>query len=547
VKLLEGNGNIDIAAIDEKQFDFCKGCADLEKLKDRASGRRNADKAIGILVDKLFDRVHLCRNELVDTSSSLRKRLEELTILTKVTDNLLKTDDLGKALAIVLTGVTSGEAFRFNRAAIFLCDQRSNSLKGVAAIGSADREEAKRIWMRLDSEQPSFDELLERIHSSNIVFKDSFYYAIKDISIPLSNDDNILIKVIKSKQPYFLKPGETFASCCPQLKGVADTPGFVAVPIATDSLDFGVLIADNFLTKIPISEDDILSLKTFANSTAAILENIGLQNQLKFKIQELKHANNMLRENQSYLVQHERLADIGRLATTVTHEIKTPLVTIGAYTRRMLKTFGTKRFKRKHLEIILREVERLEKISTEILDYSRSSKLEFQECNLKDIIGDILVLIKQKLEEAGINEKTRLSPNGIVIRVDPNRIRQVLYNLVQNAVDEMKSGGTLMIRTRSDDKYAIVDIEDTGDGIPEDVQGKLFTPFFSTKAKGSGLGLPVSKKIIEDHGGFIKFVTRKGVGTRFSVYLPKLELRKDKNNVDKSEGGTDEKGYDNRG
>jgi signal transduction histidine kinase len=472
------------------------------------------------LIDKLFDQVDSCRGKLVDTTCDLQRHIEELTILKKVTDHLLKTTNLEKALGIVLTGVTSGEAFGFNRAAVFLKDHRTKTLRGVAAIGSSDRAEAGRIWAQLNREHPTLDDLLEKIHTSDSIFTDSYCQAVREISIPLSMTNNSLINVLSTKKPYLVKHGLDIETCCPQLNGLFDVAGFVAVPIATDNFEFGVLIADNFITMIPVTDDDIFSLITFANTAASALENIWLHNELKFKLRELEHAHNLLRENQSYLVQHERLADIGKLATTVTHEIKTPLVTIGAYTRRLLKTYGTKRFKKEHLEVIMNEVQRLETISGEILDYSRDSKLEFKECDLLEVINDTLTIIQQKLKESNISLKTRFSSNPLPINADPNRIRQVLYNLVQNAIDELKNGGTLIIRTRVEDKYIVMETEDTGGGIPPDAREKLFTPFFSTKAKGSGLGLPVSKKIIDDHGGYIRVVSREGVGTRFSVYLP---------------------------
>ncbi|MCP4634060.1 MAG: hypothetical protein GY855_14130 [candidate division Zixibacteria bacterium] len=501
-------------------YDFCHDCPDLDTALLRALGRRASDKTISTLIDKLFDQVDFCRGKLVDTTCDLQRHIEELTILKKVTDNLLKTTNLEKALGIVLTGVTSGEAFGFNRAAVFLRDHRTKTLRGVAAIGSSDRAEAGRIWAQINKEHPSLDEVLDRIHTSDTIFNDSYCKAIREISIPLSMSNNSLIDVLSSRKPYMVKHGVDIESCCPQLKDLFDVAGFVAVPIATDNFEFGVLIADNFITMAPVTDEDIFSLTTFANTTASALENIWLHNELKFKLRELEHAHNLLRENQSYLVQHERLADIGKLATTVTHEIKTPLVTIGAYTRRLLKTYGTKRFKKEHLEVILNEVLRLETISGEILDYSRDSKLEFKKCELLEVINDTLTIIKQKLKESNINLKTRFTSSSLPINADPNRIRQVLYNLVQNAIDELKSGGSLIIRTKIEDKYVVMETEDTGGGIPKGAREKLFTPFFSTKAKGSGLGLPVSKKIIDDHGGYIRVVSREGVGTRFSVYLP---------------------------
>ncbi len=517
--LLAGKEDVDLTT--GKIFDYCKGCPDLERLKERGLGRRTADATIAVLLDKLFERIHGCRIQLVDTASSLRKKLEELSLLNKVTDHLLKTENLERALALVLTGVTAGDAFGFNRAAIFLCDLRSNSLRGIAGIGCATIDEARRLWMKFDAGRPTFDEALERIYNSDEIFTDSFHHQIWQVQIPFEEEDNILMKVLKTQEIFLIKPGEKFADLCPQLDNLADPAGFVAVPIATDNLDFGVLIADNFVTKKPVSEDDILSLETFANTAATAFENVGLHNQLRAKLEELKHAHDLLRENQSYLVQHERLADIGKLATTVTHEIKTPLITIGAYTRRLLNTFGTDKFSKEYLEVILHEVDRLEKISSEILDYSKEIRLEITSCDLCGIINEILKILGEKLEDYKIRVKTKFHDRQVPIRADANRIRQVIYNLLQNAMDAMKlEGGKLTITTHTEANYTVFEIEDTGEGILKEAQEKLFTPFYSTKAKGSGLGLPVSKKIIDDHGGYIKVETERGKGSKFSVYLP---------------------------
>ncbi|MBD3169333.1 MAG: hypothetical protein GF307_07605 [candidate division Zixibacteria bacterium] len=519
-KVMRGERPISLDDLKSDRLDYCKNCPDLELARSRAFGRRKADIAMSHLVNNLFDQVFSFQSRLMDTSTNLRKRVEELTILKKVTDHLLKTNNLEKALAIVLTGVTSGEAFGFNRAAVFLRDHRSKALRGIAAIGSTDRGEAGRIWAQFNSKHPTFDEMLDEIQNSEDVFRDSYCQAIREVTIPLVNFHNSLIEVLKTRKPFLCTPGMDVSRICPELEELVDPSGFVAVPIATESFEFGVLIADNFVTRIPVGNDDITALETFANTTASALEKIWLHNELRFKLRELEHAHNLLRDNQSYLVQHERLADIGKLATTVTHEIKTPLVTIGAYTKRLLTTFGTSRFRKEHLEVILNEVKRLERISNEILDYSRETKLDLKDCDLRSIVNDTLTLIIQQLKDSNISLKTRFTQDNLPVKVDANRIRQVLYNFVQNSIEEMQGGGTLIIRTRAEGKFAVMDVEDTGKGIPDNIRQKLFTPFFSTKAKGSGLGLPVSKKIIDDHGGYVKVITRQGVGTRFSVYLP---------------------------
>jgi signal transduction histidine kinase len=116
--------------------------------------------------------------------------------------------------------------------------------------------------------------------------------------------------------------------------------------------------------------------------------------------------------------------------------------------------------------------------------------------------------------------KTKLSSEVARVKVDPQRIKQVLFNLFENAYEAMPGGGTLTVGTKNQDDYMVLEIEDTGYGIPEEEMKNLFTPFYSTKASGAGLGLPVSKKIITDHNGFIQVESKINQGTKFSIYLP---------------------------
>ncbi|MDP2960459.1 MAG: ATP-binding protein, partial [candidate division Zixibacteria bacterium] len=116
--------------------------------------------------------------------------------------------------------------------------------------------------------------------------------------------------------------------------------------------------------------------------------------------------------------------------------------------------------------------------------------------------------------------RTRLLLDTPIIEVDPKRIEQVLFNLIENAIEAMPQGGFLTIKTKKKEDLAIFEIEDTGCGINEENLQKLYIPFFTTKPKGSGLGLPVSKKIIADHSGYIEVKSEMNKGTKFTVYLP---------------------------
>jgi len=197
-----------------------------------------------------------------------------------------------------------------------------------------------------------------------------------------------------------------------------------------------------------------------------------------------------------------------------------PMVAIGGYARRIQKTIGTEKFDKKLVEVIINEVDRLINITSEILEYSRSSKLNIRECDLNNIVSDSLDQLKNKLNGCGVETEKNFVRKNLTIKGDPERLKQVILNLVDNAADAMTKGGKLTIKTDRDKEYIVFEIEDTGEGIDKTGLANLFNLFYTTKNRGTGLGLPVSKKIIDDHGGYISVSSILGEGSKFSVKLP---------------------------
>ena len=168
-----------------------------------------------------------------------------------------------------------------------------------------------------------------------------------------------------------------------------------------------------------------------------------------------------------------------------------------------------------------------------MLDFTRAQKLCVQKTNIHKVLEDILVLEKKSLEKKAGRFMQVYDPSLPLIDVDEDQIKQVFKNLVQNAIDAIPKGGEIRLVTRINTNHPfkveqnqntrmsiVVEIADSGPGIPEENLGKLFTPFYTTKPKGNGLGLALSLKIVEDHQGKIKVISEKNVGTTMQVFLP---------------------------
>jgi signal transduction histidine kinase len=503
-----------------KQDDIliCNECVTFKETINRGFGRRTADVALGSTIAKLLRQVSDRNISLDEARQKLEKKVSELALMKIITDAVVRTKDLERALKIILTGVTSGRAFGFNRAGIFLVDSRNEYLRGMDAVGPENWQAAIRIWNELHS--LSFEQQITAILKAPSLEKDYLSRVIEAVKVSLSDPSNFLIGALQAEKPTFFRKSEMDPQLAAGIQRHLEFNEFVAVPLKAEGIPLGLMVADNFYTNKPITEASIDALETLANTCTSVLEITLLHEQLSERLEELERVNRLLRENQAYLLQAERLADIGRLAATVAHEFKTPLVTIGAHARRTLRDINTPKFKRKDLDIIVSEVDRLEKITSQILEYSRPSKFDIKSYPINDLVGGSLDFLEHRLSALGIKLGVKYADQNPNVAVDEKRFKQVFFNIVDNALDAMCSGMALKIETRTAGEYAILDITDTGCGIPEEHRDRIFTFFFTTKAKGSGLGLPISRRIVEDHGGYIEFESKVDLGTTFSVYFP---------------------------
>jgi len=225
------------------------------------------------------------------------------------------------------------------------------------------------------------------------------------------------------------------------------------------------------------------------------------------------------------LSQAEKLTALGRLTANVAHEVRNPLTVLGGFARRLEKKLSPESKERKYVGIINSEVARLERILRNVLTFSREAGLQPRPEEINAIIEESLAPFELLCKERSIRIKRSLGDLPPVM-ADRDRMREVLHNLLANAVDAMPQGGVLTVASRKEKVHEspllVVRITDTGAGIPEDKLRKIFEPFFTTKTliHGTGLGLAISKKIVEDHGGDMGVESTVGKGSTFIFSLP---------------------------
>ena len=224
-----------------------------------------------------------------------------------------------------------------------------------------------------------------------------------------------------------------------------------------------------------------------------------------------------LRTLRERVAHSERMAALGELAARVAHEIRNPLISIGGFARRLEKKLTDD--SREYAKIIVTEVSRLENILKEILGFVKTSRVMKRRVDVNEMLTSIIVFMTPEVNDRNNVIINKLSDTPIMSMIDPDRIREALLNMVSNA-SQATENGCLTIKTYVEVQEVVIELRDNGCGIRSEDINNIFNPFFTTKSEGTGLGLAVTHKIIEEHDGKIKVESVPGEGTIFRIYLP---------------------------
>jgi signal transduction histidine kinase len=253
-----------------------------------------------------------------------------------------------------------------------------------------------------------------------------------------------------------------------------------------------------------------------------------LEQRVEDRTRNLEQAYLSLQQAQENLVRMERLATLGQIATTVNHEIKTPLnalyINLQLLKRRARAYIPADSAIRSEIadlvSMIDREVLRISSYLDEFVNFARFPASHPQRSDANRIVSEVLDMFSQKADEAGVRMKAELDIRLPALLLDERKVAQALINLYANAFDAMPQGGTLTVATRAEDGFGLIEVSDTGTGIsPEDLE-RIFTPFFTRKETGLGFGLAIVQRIAEDHGGSVSCVSQSGHGSTFTLRLP---------------------------
>lgn len=224
------------------------------------------------------------------------------------------------------------------------------------------------------------------------------------------------------------------------------------------------------------------------------------------------------KEAKEMIVQAERMSVVGQLAASIAHEIRNPLTSIKGFLQ-LLKA-GVNH-KDEYYRIMEDEIEKIESITSELLFMSKPSSNKKKNEHVHHLINDVVVLLQSQAKFKNVTIKYDEAISG-VIYCDPSQIKQVLINLVKNGIEAMDEPGDISIYVDTTDEHIIINVEDEGIGIPQESMDQLGVAFFTTKENGTGLGLNITREIMEHHNGSLKFFKNKTKGSTFQLIFPKV-------------------------
>ncbi|MDR0354673.1 MAG: hypothetical protein LBJ64_02910 [Deltaproteobacteria bacterium] len=298
---------------------------------------------------------------------------------------------------------------------------------------------------------------------------------------------------------------------------------YAAVPMLAKGRDVGVIAVDRSISGEPLTAESLRDLTMLANQAGLAIENTQLYD-------DIKQANVTLSQVRNQLIEAEKLAAQGEMGTQLAHEIRNPLVSIGGFTQRLLKKMPQDDPLRRYPQVILEEVERLNTVLNNVLDFSRDEKGRVRQFSMADLANEAAASLKHELSRLHAEIVADFGEDLPLVSADDRQVMHVLLNIIYNASQAMtqQGGGKIYLKLykvkENETQYVACQITDTGPGIPEELLATIFNPFFTTKTQGTGLGLSIVQKIVTRYNGTISAANHPpeypGSGASFTFMFP---------------------------
>jgi len=420
----------------------------------------------------------------------------EMVLLSIISQSFFQPFSLEDNLLVILTALTSGSGVGFNRAMLFL--KQGDRLKGEMWLGPRSAEEAGSIWEVLSTPGIGYVEIIE--HNRALVSKneDTLSGRLKGLVYTVDEDTSLIPAYAACRKEILLVREATSEPLVDKrFLDVIQVDEFLCIPLLARDEVLGEIVLDNAITRTPITSSDI----KLAGLCGLIAGNYIYSTTLHRKLLDM-----------------EKMAAMGEMAMFVTHQLRNPIVAIGGFTDQLLKPDVPEEKKLRNLTIIRDEVRRLEDIIFQMGHFLKVSLKEPVYFDPGPVLSGVFDSPEVQTKSQGYVLNVKLEPCLPQILCDPTSFGEVVRNLLDNAFEATPPGGMVTVRGyRKNSGRFVLSVRDTGKGISNPDKDQLFRPFFSTKEKGMGLGLPFTKRVMDTCDGKIEVQSRVGKGALFKL------------------------------
>ncbi len=445
----------------------------------------------------------------------LHEELQKFKKLLEFDKFLQSTINLDLIIDTILVTSTAGDGFSYNRAFLLLVDN-SGFLKGVSAIGPANKQDAGRIYQEIEDKHFSLIEIIDNYHSKRENLDQVVKSIVNKIYIDL-NYDSFFRELFRNQRVIRTKEDNLYPDL--YITNLLDNDDLTFIPMVMNDKPIGVLIVDNYITNQKIDKEKLKLMQLYSNRAASAIHKAQLHEKLNQEITKTKSTNNKLMEVNNKLLQFEKMAAIGEVTSEIAHEIRNPLVSIGGFANVLSEKLSQDDENYELIKVIVTETQRLENILNNVLNYARINNYEPIYRPICDSINEAIKLLEYQKVEKELEIVLITDDTKIAITYDYEKFIQVFFNLIKNAMQASQKGDKIEIIVNKIEKNIVIRIKDHGTGIKEDNLDSVFNPFFTTKSNGIGLGLSIVKQIINNHNGDIFFITEENKGTEFIITL----------------------------
>jgi len=476
---------------------------------DPSRNRKRAD--ILLLPSTTENSERLCVGVVQDTTEvwHLSKNLSlvetELSIISQVSAQLGRTMETEEICKMMLIAVTAREGLGFNRAFLLFANDDESELEGHHAIGPLDAEEAGMIWSAIPDEGMDLRSIIRNYRRSISLERMPSDRLVRRIRIPVNDGSCALANCLRDRNPCIITSDEALSELSSVTYGLFGDTELAVAPLWSRNNAIGVIVADNKITRRPISETDLDQLQMFASQAAIAIERARLYENLQSYVVRLENANYQLEKTQAEKIKIERLSLMGELTYRIAHELRNPLTIIGGFASLLVRTGGLSEMAAERAAVIHNECRRIENQLNALLDFSRSYAQQCEELNLDELIDNAIDMLQPEFLELSTVLEHVPADSPVVVYARRDQLMHGLYTILNLLAEISQSQITWKVECRSVGQQSSITIVPGGEPGGDKQARHVMTKIAKVHTLKGDLRLALASEAISYNGGRIVF------------------------------------------